>query len=480
MRRLFALFARSPVRGVGPPAGPPPGPALVLLSGRAVSPEAIEAHYRRSPFIDEICVVGMPAAHGGPPDRLGAVVVPSRDALRARRIVNAGELVRFEMEGRAVTLPPDERVAEYRISMAPLPRTPRGDVDREAVARLVCETGQATPALGDDDRRWMEQEAFAPILRAIARAAPGAPLRPDANLELDLGIDSMARVALLAELEARLGVRIPDDRTHDVFTVRDLAAAVREHRSGGPSDTEGGWAAMLAGCPDDDPLRAVVAAERGLVLRAAHAALRLVLFASGLGIRCTVTGMEHLPARGPYLLCPNHQSYLDPFIVAGVLPFDVVRQMFYVGATEYLQHPLTAWGARQVGLVAVDPDAALLPAMRVAAFGLRSGRVLLLFPEGERSIDGTVRRFKKGAAILACSLRVPIVPVAIDGLYDLWPRGRGFAWRLLRPWRRHGVAVRIGPPIVAHACGDGEPAQAIAHELRTRVTALWRDARRDR
>ena len=76
----------------------------------------------------------------------------------------------------------------------------------------------------------------------------------------------------------------------------------------------------------------------------------------------------------------------------------------------------------------VDPDANLVRAMQAGAFGLRHGRVLVLFPEGERSPDGTPRTFKKGAAILSTHLGVPIVPVAIRGVFEMWPRGKGFQW----------------------------------------------------
>src|SRR3954465_8544750 len=64
--------------------------------------------------------------------------------------------------------------------------------------------------------------------------------------------------------------------------------------------------------------------------------------------------------------------------------------------------------------------------MRAEAFGLRHGLSLMLYPEGERSIDGTPRIFKKGAAILSIHLQVPIVPVAIEGFYEAWPRNERF------------------------------------------------------
>jgi 1-acyl-sn-glycerol-3-phosphate acyltransferase len=84
--------------------------------------------------------------------------------------------------------------------------------------------------------------------------------------------------------------------------------------------------------------------------------------------------------------------------------------------------------------------------MQAAAVGLRRKKVLMLFPEGERTIDGTLKPFRKGAAILASHLDVPVMPVAIDGLFPLWPRGRAFQWHALFTWRRR-VTIAFAPPI---------------------------------
>ena len=103
--------------------------------------------------------------------------------------------------------------------------------------------------------------------------------------------------------------------------------------------------------------------------------------------------------------------------------------------------------ARAVNLIPVDPDANLVNAMLAGAAGLRMGKALVLFPEGERSIDGELKKFRKGASILSAHLDVPIVPVAIDGLFELWPRGRSFNWRALLPWRAKPVRIAFGPPL---------------------------------
>ena len=86
---------------------------IVLSSGKNIYPEEIESHYRQSPFIKELCVLGLTRPGEPSAERLYAVVVPDADVLREKKIVNAGDLMRFEMEGRSVGLPPHKRVLGY-------------------------------------------------------------------------------------------------------------------------------------------------------------------------------------------------------------------------------------------------------------------------------------------------------------------------------------------------------------------------------
>lgn len=128
-----------------------------------------------------------------------------------------------------------------------------------------------------------------------------------------------------------------------------------------------------------------------------------------------------------------------------------------------------AWVARRINLVPVNADDSLVSTTRAGAFGLTHGKVLLLFPEGERSIDGGVKRFKKGAPILAQHLGVPIVPVALRGVFELWPRTQGVNWRLVAPWSGHRVRIAIGPPLTV---ADGESYATAATRLRDAVDAM--------
>ncbi len=244
----------------------------------------------------------------------------------------------------------------------------------------------------------------------LSRSLAGTPrathtLRPDANLELDLGLDSMERVELLTELEQRFGMKVPEVVVHEIATVRQLVEAVRPAAGAAAGAVDAAWPTLLADIPAaTDPVLGRLLEPRPVVTRLLWLVARV---AGRVLARARVEGLDHLPATGPYLICPNHQGYFDPLLLCSVLPYRVFRDMFVVGAAESFQTPFTLWLARQVNLVPVDTDSALVSAMKAGAFGLAHGRVLLLFPEGERSIDGTVRRFKKGAPILAAHLGVP-------------------------------------------------------------------------
>ena len=185
--------------------------------------------------------------------------------------------------------------------------------------------------------------------------------------------------------------------------------------------------------------------------------------------RMQVRGLERLPKKGPFILTPNHQSYLDAPALMGILPWRVFSRQFSVGTSEIFGTGIARKIAYTLNLVPVDPDANLVPAMKAGAFGLRNNKVLILFPEGERSIDGSPKKFKKGAAILSANLDVPIVPVALAGFHEAWPRGKGF-----QQFRK--LKVVFGEPIYPGKKPDDDTVyESLTTELRNRVVKMWEE-----
>jgi long-chain acyl-CoA synthetase len=452
---------------------------IVLSSGKNIYPEEIEAHYQKSPFIKEICVLGLESAPGQPfAERLHAVIVPNFDALRARKIVNAGEVIRFDVENLSSQVPSTKRILSYDIWQTDLPRTTTRKLKRFAIRKEVLEkhahasgatpSGTAARELSEDDLNWLDQRDVGRALEVIKASSKlkRDQVHPDDSLELDLGLDSMERVELLVALEEALGAHVDDSVVSEVYTVRELVAAVQ----GGARQSRNefvGWDSILA---SDPPLGDVAefAKRRRIASVFWFMVGRLVQLIARDLFHLRASGVEKLPASGPFILCPNHQSYIDPAVVCSLLPWPVLRRSFSVGTSDIFGVGLFRRIASSFRLFPVDPDRNLVPAMRIGAYGLRRGMALLLYPEGERSMDGPPKRFKKGAAILAVHLRVPIYPVAIDGFWDAWPRGQSF--QKFAPLR-----VMIGDPVYPPERFD-DPEKAYAQmigEVRARVVRMW-------
>jgi long-chain acyl-CoA synthetase len=458
---------------------------IVLSNGKNIYPEEVEAHYLKSAFLKEIAVIGL-EGNLGEGDRLHAVIVPDFDVLRQRKIVNAKEAIRFDVENLSPQLPTTKRIGSYEIWQEDLPRTSTRKIKRFEVEKRVKASrtrkvsgDSELPAerpLTEEDAAWIDLPGVQKGLQIIRDAARTPPpnLRPTHNLELDLGLDSMQRIELLSRLEQQLGGNVEEAQLAEIYTVRELVDAVLQSAAtgaGAPGTprTFAGWAALLAEEPEPAE---VIALARPQPLSSTfwYMVSRLAQVIALDRFRLQVKGIEKLPKSGPYILSSNHQSYLDPLILSGVLPPEVFERVFSVGTSEIFGKGLMLRLARSLRVVVVDPDANLVPAMRAGAFGLRQGRPLILYPEGERSIDGAPKTFKKGAAILSIHLQVPIVPIAIDGFYEAWPRNGSF--RGFNP-----LKIVFGDPIFPPPESEAsEPAyEKLTGELKTRVMEMWQD-----
>jgi long-chain acyl-CoA synthetase len=237
---------------------------IVLASGKNIYPEEIEARYRQSAFVKEICVLGLTRPDDPTSERLYAVVVPDADLLRERRIANAGDLLRFEMEGQSIHLPSHKRVLGYEIWSEALPRTTTGKLKRHEIERRV-KARQRERARASEEAAVAWGDAHTETAAAIiARRARGRLVRPESSLELDLGFDSMERVELIAEMESRFATRVPEERAHQILTVTELIEAVRPGSAvTAAAAAEDSWTALLQDLPSaDDPLVAPLTERR--------------------------------------------------------------------------------------------------------------------------------------------------------------------------------------------------------------------------
>jgi len=460
---------------------------IVLANGKNIYPEEIEAHYLKSPYVKEICVMALEARPGDPTsERLYGVIVPNFDLLRERKIVNTREVIRFDIEALSHKIASTKRLGSYDIWQEDLPRTTTRKLKRFQIEKQVrerqqsaAETGEigAEKPLTEEERAWLERDDVKRGLAIVREAARNqlAAIRPDHNLELDLGLDSMQRVELLSALEQQLGGDVPESQLGEIYSVRDLVDAVlasAESGAGIAKTSAPAWSAIL-----DEP-----ATDPDVLALAHHNLFAEVFFFSLSRFICLfsldrfhlkVRGLENLPQQAPFLLCSNHQSFVDPLVLASLLPWRIFRDTFALGTSEIFGRGFMRRLARWLRVVVLDPDANLVPAMRAGAFGLKQGRVLILYPEGERTNTGNLGVFRKGAAILSIHTQTPIVPVAIEGFYEAWPRHKKFP-------KFAPLQMVIGKPILPPPITEeSEPAyEQLTAELKSTVSGMLEDLRK--
>jgi long-chain acyl-CoA synthetase len=451
---------------------------IVLPNGKNIYPDELEAHYSQCPYIQEIAVIGVYSKQERG-ERLHAIVVPNFDYLKSKKIANAREILRDEIAALSNRLAKYKRLMSYQIQADPLLRTTSRKIKRLELKRLVesgqlqsTENASAATESGAEDTALMESAIGQEILSCLRTTYHrDKPMTPNMNLELDLGFDSMERVELLASIEQLLHLQLPEDFGSEIFTIRDLITRVELQAGAAPRSgvsSRQNWNTILAASSLDEEESSlhvsgtIASFFKYLLLRFIYYFLFRTL------LRIETRGIKHLPEKGPYLICPNHQSYLDAFVLVSTLPFHIFRRMFFVGYSFLF----TSWhmklAARLTNIVPVDPDAHLLRAMKAGALGLRKGLILCIFPEGGRSFDGKLQGFKKGAAILSRELSVPIVPSAIMGTHEVWPRDS----LRIRP---HKVTITFGELLSPGESKEVDPYLAETNRLHCVIAEMLQD-----
>lgn len=430
------------------------GETLVLPGGEKLNPEALEASYATSPVVGEIAVM----IEGG---KLVALVVPAARAPRAG-VLDDERAIRSALRERGNELPSYMQLAGVAIIDEPLPRTLIGKLQRHRLSSLYRAArgrGVARPApareLSPPDRALLAEPGAGRIWTWLGTRFPQTQLSLEMSPQLDLGVDSLGWIELTVDLERALGIRLNEAALERVVTLRDLIVAAQ---AAAPARADGVAAATWLEHPSWW--------ERA-VWSAGHVVNRFLV---RLVSRVRTEGAEQLPQRGPYVLCPNHSSYLDAPALAAALPWIILDQVVWAGSVDVMfSNAVRRLFSRLARVLPIDPVGGARMGLALSAQALGRGRILVWFPEGWRTTDGLLRPFLPGIGALMLSAPVPIVPVRIEGTFAAWPAQRRFP-------RPHPIVVRFGTPIASErweALREYEDAAVrIAAVVKAEVAAL--------
>jgi long-chain acyl-CoA synthetase len=401
---------------------------IVTPGGTNVYPEDLEAALRRQPEVRDCVVVGV--ERGGNAEPCGVVIL------------------RNHADVEAVVQRANESLADYqrmRLWMEwpqqDFPRTSTQKPKRNAIAQTV--NGVLFQKSASGEKPAAEGAPASPLRDLIARISGGAApaLRADATLDADLGLSSLDRVELMSALEDRYQVDLSETRFSAVRTVGDLERML--HGEGAP--TAGyhypSWT-----------LRWPVTLIR---LVAHYLLLRPAVFLLGWP---RIIGRENLRGlSGPLLVIANHVADVDPGFILTALPARF-RHRLAIGAggeaLEALRSPAPErgffariydrlqWvsGVSLLNLFPLPREAGFRRSFAYAGEAVDRGYSVLVFPEGRLTTTGEMNPFRSGIGLLAENLGIPVLPMRIDGLYEVKKAGKKFA-------APHKITVRIGKPM---------------------------------
>lgn len=188
--------------------------------------------------------------------------------------------------------------------------------------------------------------------------------------------------------------------------------------------------------------------------------------------RFRVWGGHRLPRSGPLLIISNHQSFLDPLLIGVAAPR---RQFYSLARSTLFTNPAFGWVIRLMNAIPVERGAADMSAMRRCIDILKQGHALVIYPEGTRTKTGETGPFASGMMFMVKRAMPDVVPVAIEGAFDVWPRTRKI------PRFTGQIGVMIGRPIPARVLLEMEQDKALKHlqgtveEMRLDLRRMMRD-----
>jgi long-chain acyl-CoA synthetase len=405
---------------------------IVTQSGENVQPDEIEAAYLTAPIIREIGVLQED-------ERLVAVIVLEPDEIGDRSAEAIEAAVRTAIDRGSRQLASYKRISRFAISREALPRTRLGKIQRHLLKKRYAQalqegrdagaTGPLEPEeMSDQDRALLENPTSWQVWEWLSERYPDVRLTPDSNLQLDLGIDSLSWLNLTMEIGNRFNVELSEQAIARIDTVRDLLGEVS---GGAESQREGEQVTPL-----EHPEKVLTESQRRWLEPQATWMQKLAggfyylnrAIMGGL-FRVHARSLENLPKQGPFVLAPNHASYLDPFAVAAVLELECMRKTYWGGWVGVaFNSRLKRVFSRIAHILPIDRQHAASSSLAFGAAALKRKQNLAWFPEGQRSANGELLPFKPGLGMLLEHFQVPVVPVYIQGSFEalpsdkVWPR----------------------------------------------------------
>lgn len=381
---------------------------IVLSNGKNVQPNEIE--YKIEKYYDKI----KEAAVTQSGDFLCAIIVPQSKWAKDKTDEEIEELLKREViEPYNLTVENYKKLMRIHVYRGDLPRTKLDKLQRFKLKEIL-ESGSHKAVA----KKPMVEPQFKEyqIIKKYIEEEKGLTVRPTDHIETDLAFDSLDKVGLQGFIEQTFGMRLNADTMANYKDITAIAEYVADCKTRVEVENID-WHKILHEDAADLRLPAT-----SFTLKMFYYAFKAFL---GSYSRLSVKGKENIPQSGPFIIAPNHQSYVDGAIAMMGIPAKTANDCYFYATEEHVKKAAVRYLADNNNVILMERGN-LKDSIQKLGKVLKQGKNIVIFPEGSRSHTGNLMTFKKTFAILAQELNVPVVPVCIRGAFDALPRGSKF------------------------------------------------------
>ena len=372
---------------------------IVLSNGKNIDPETVENKIMglSGPLIKEIGILGHE-------DKLAAIIVPDLLEFRKQGINNIQTYLKDIIENYNLTASNYKKVLDYKLVENELPKTRLGKTKRFMLPDIYKKDEKVKEKV--EEPQTQEYQAIKEFVAKLKGFEPG----PEENLELDLGMDSLDKVELLAYVESTFGIKIDEEKFAEMPNLKLLSEYISE-KAEFFMNSEVDWKKII----DKAPNREI---KNGWLINALRPLIYVIL---KMYFRLKIDRTNKISDE-PQIFVSNHQSFVDALVLGALIPSKIQKKTFFLAINWYFKKGIMKYVADNGNIILVDIDKNVKETVEEIALHIKNGKNVLIFPEGARTKNGKVGKFKKVFAIIAKELNVDVQCLGIKGGYEAYSR----------------------------------------------------------
>lgn len=394
---------------------------IVLSNGKNINPAEVELALDTGS--DYILEVGVYEDR----NQLHAIIYPDFPNMKANDIHQLDEHFNGIIDRYNSKVSSYKRIISFTITKHELPKTRLSKLKRFMLKDIVQGTNELDPHREEESEPTTQTYA---VIKAFLNQQTDQIVRPSDHIEIDLGLDSLDKVNFLTFLENTFGIDLEEKVFSQHATLKSLAHFISENKKRITEESVN-WGNILREKLDLSLPKTWIT----------HIWLKYICkFTFNIYFRFKSEGLHHIPD-GPCIITPNHQSYFDGFFISSILKNFHLKKTYFYAKEKHLNKRWQKFLAPRHNVIVMDVNKDLKHSLQKMAAALKAGKNIIIFPEGTRTKDGSLGKFKKTFAILSRELNIPVVPVSIKGAFEALPTGGFF------PKPRKKIVVKVSEPI---------------------------------